>query len=55
MVDPNAQGRALTPYYAKSDVKGSNISQGKIFRMAHCTESGYFYEVRLLATAGSIG
>ena len=49
------QGRAkftfneivLTPYPTKSDVKGSNMSQGKIVRMSHCPESGYFYEVRL--------
>jgi hypothetical protein len=49
------QGRAkftfneivLPPYLAKSDVKGSNISQGKILRISHCPESGFYYEMQL--------
>ena len=55
MIDPNIQERAkyalkeivFTPYPAQSDIKGSNISQGRIVKMSHCPESGFYYEVRL--------
>ena len=55
MVDPNPRGRAkyklketvLTPYPAGSDRKDVNISQGKIIKLSHSRESGYFYQVLL--------